>query len=68
MINRAIMNHLLCAGILLSVCAVIVLGPQSGSMVLKSATDIETTNATGRSRLNDPSEALHQTDVKNQNP
>jgi len=68
MINRAIMDDLLCAGVLLSVCAVIVLGPQSGSMVLKSATDIETTTVTGRSRLNDPSEALHQTDVKNQNP
>ena len=70
MINRAMMNHLLedllCAGILLSLCAVIILGPQPKSRELATSESAKRARASAveESGHSISLETNHQTSIK----
>ena len=70
MINRAMMNHLmeelLCVGILLSLCAVIILGPQpnSGELATSASAKRVGTSAVEESRLSISLETIHHASMK----
>ena len=74
MINRSIINHLLedllCAGILLSLCAVIILGPQRGSneQGRSEPSSRAGTSAVEESRLSNSLTTIHQASTKSPNP
>lgn len=73
MINRSMIKHLmedlLCAGILLSLCAVIILGPQPKSGQLTTSTFAERagTSADEESRLSTSLESIRHTSMKSAN-
>jgi hypothetical protein len=74
MINREsrteFMDKLLSAGTLLSLCALIALGPRPQQIVSRTQTTVQAAgrNPNESTFLNDASETIRQTSAENQNP
>ena len=74
MVNRPILNQLMeyltCGGILLSLCAVIILGPQpkSGELATSASAKRAETSAPEESRMNISHDPIHHASMRYLNP